>query len=56
MSAQAITGGPPPEDGFLRRLERMMKDGTLPDPRSTAGSIVYAVLGLAIGFWLGVAF
>jgi hypothetical protein len=56
MSAYAITGGPPPDDSFLRRLERMMKNGTLPDPQSKTGVIVYAVLGLAIGFWLGVAF
>lgn len=56
MTAAAIAGGPPPDDSFLRRLERMMKDGTLPNPRSLTGTVVYTVLGLAAGFWIGVAF
>jgi hypothetical protein len=55
MTAQAITGGPPPEGNFLQRLERAMREGSLPDPRSTKGLIIFGVFGLVLGFFLGVA-
>jgi transposase InsO family protein len=53
MTAAAITGGPPPDDGFLRRIERMMRDGRLPDPRTYKGVVAYAVLGIGIGWIVG---
>ena len=37
---------------MLRELERMMREGQLPDPRTQTGVIVYMVIGLAIGLWL----
>ena len=55
MSAQAITGGPPPDDGFLQRIERAMKDGRLPDPRGTNGTLFYGAFGLILGIFVGVA-
>ena len=39
---------------MLRELERMMREGQLPDPRTRDGFWVYFIIGLAIGFWLGV--
>jgi len=51
--AMAITGGPPPDDGFLRRIERAMKDGRLPDPRTSNGVLFYGIFGLVLGFFLG---
>jgi len=38
---------------MLREIERMMREGVLPDPRTRAGLIVYTMIGIAIGFWLG---
>lgn len=55
MGAAAITGGPPPDDSFLRRVERAMKDGRLPDPQSKLGGIKYALFGLLLGFAMGTA-
>ena len=37
---------------MLHELERMMREGQLPDPRTLAGLLVYAAVGLAVGFWL----
>jgi hypothetical protein len=57
MTAAAITGGPPPgEGGLLQRLERMFREGRLPDPQSLRGIIIYTVLGLGIGMFLGMRF
>ncbi len=53
VSAQAITGGPPPEGNWFQRLERRMRETPALDPRTTGGVILYTVLGLAIGFLLG---
>jgi len=53
--AIAITGGPPPDDNFLRRIERAMKDGRLPNPESRAGIAFYGAFGLILGFFIGVA-
>jgi hypothetical protein len=53
--AIAITGGPPDDDSFLRRLERAMRNGQLPDPRTGRGALLYALFGLALGFFIGVA-
>lgn len=38
---------------MLREIERLMREGVLPDPRTRAGLIVYSVIGFAIGFWIG---
>jgi hypothetical protein len=31
----------------------MMRDGQLPDPRTQWGWVPYALIGLAIGWWIG---
>jgi len=54
MTAAAITGGPPPRDGILQRIEQAMKDGRLPDPRSTKGTFYYGAFGLVLGYFIGV--
>ena len=36
---------------MLSRLEEMMREGRLPDPRTTRGLIIYTMLGIGIG-WL----
>ena len=41
---------------MLRNLERMMRQGQLPDPRTTQGLVVYFIIGFAIGWWLQVSF
>ena len=38
---------------MLHRLEQLMREGVLPDPRTTAGLVVYSVIGFALGFWWG---
>lgn len=37
---------------MLRELERMMREGQLPDPRTLAGLLVYTAIGIAIGFMI----
>lgn len=37
---------------MLSRLEEMMREGRLPDPRSLSGVIVYTILGIGIGWFL----
>ena len=41
---------------MLDRLEEMMRNGRLPDPRTLRGVIIYTALGLGIGLWLGFTF
>lgn len=50
----ALYGGRPPGEGFLARLERWMRETPGMDPRSRSGLVLYAVLGFAIGFFIGV--
>ena len=48
-------GGRPPGESFLQRLERMMREGQLPDPRTGAGATKYALFGILLGIALGLA-
>ena len=41
---------------MLERLNEMMRNGQLPDPRTLRGVIIYTALGLGIGLWLGFNF
>jgi hypothetical protein len=41
---------------MLSRLEEMLREGRLPDPRTVRGTIIYTALGLGIGLWLGFNF
>ena len=41
---------------MLDRLEAMMRNGQLPDPRTPRGVLIYTALGLGIGLWLGFSF
>lgn len=38
---------------MLRRLEEMMREGRLPDPRTLRGVVIYTMLGIGIGWFLG---
>ena len=38
---------------MLRELERKMREGELPDPRTRAGITIYTLIVIAIGIWLG---
>ena len=49
MTAQAITGGPPP-DGLWERIQRFVKAN---DPTTWRGTLLYTLFGLAIGWVLG---
>jgi hypothetical protein len=44
---------PPPRGGLLQTLERLMREGGLPDPRTTSGSVLYIAFGLAVGLLIG---
>jgi len=39
---------------MLSRIEQMMREGQLPDPRTTRGLVVYTALGFGIGWWFGI--
>lgn len=38
---------------MLSRLERLFREGRLPDPRTPRGVAIWTALGLGIGLWLG---
>ena len=38
---------------MLDRLEQMMREGRLPDPRTQRGVLIYTMLGIGIGWLLG---
>jgi hypothetical protein len=38
---------------MINRIEQMMRDGRLPDPRTLQGIVVYMAIGLALGLWYG---
>lgn len=37
---------------MLSRLEEMMREGRLPDPRTLRGVVIYTILGIGIGWFL----
>ena len=41
---------------MIDRLEQMIREGRLPDPRTLRGITIYTMLGLGIGMWLGFNF
>ena len=53
--AIALTGGPRrPGEGLLQRLERLMREDPRFDPRGKNGVLFYGIIGVAIGFFIGV--
>ncbi len=46
-------GKPPGEETFLQRLERAMREGSLPDPRTGQGVMLYGAFGVVLGVFIG---